>query len=143
MSAERAGIAPAVTTHEAVDGSVARELLGGVVATGIALACLLPPMVHFLTGPLGPFIGAFVVARRLEPRARGRAIIAVTLGASFAGVGAAVAAAIGGLESGAAPDWFPSRDVLGAILAGMAVYATSLGAAGAVFAERFGAQRSA
>jgi len=132
---------PTVTpTH---DESVTRELLGGLVAAAIALAGFLPPLVHLVTGPFGPFIGAFVVAQRVKPGARGVAIIALTLGAAFFGVGAAAAAAMGGFGSGSKPDWFPASDVLGGILGGVAAYATVLGAAGAAFGARFGAQREA
>lgn len=122
-------------------GSVARELLGGLVAAAIALAGFLPPLVHFVTGPLGPFIGAFVVAQRVRPGARGCAIIGATLGAAFAGVGAALAAALGGLGSGSPPEWFPAGDLLGAILGGVAAYTAGLGVAGATFGARFAAQR--
>jgi hypothetical protein len=130
-------------TEQAPEASVTRELLGGGVAAAIAIAGFLPPLVHFVTGPLGPFIGAFVVAQRVKPGVRGCAIIALTLGAVFASVGAAVATAFGGFGSSSPPDWLPAREVLGAILGGVAAYAVVLGGAGAAFGTRFGAQREA
>jgi len=32
--------------------------------TLITLLCLLPPLIHFITGPLGPFIGGYVSGMR-------------------------------------------------------------------------------
>jgi hypothetical protein len=112
--------------------TVARELLAGLVGIPIALVCVLPPLLHLVTGPLGPFIGGFAVARHIRPGMRGRAIIAGVIGSGLAGIGATAAFAIrayGGKEG--APSWFPSADTIGLILAGVWLYATALSAAGA------------
>ena len=119
--------------------SIGRELLGGVVGAGVALVCFLPPLIHFVSGPFGPAIGGFVAAQWIRPGNRGRAVIAITLGATLAGLGGVVAFAI--VRSGA-PSWFPSTDALGAILGGVAAYSAMLGAIGASFGVRFADRRA-
>jgi len=120
--------------------SRARQALGGAIAAAIALACVLPPLVHFVTGPLGPFIGAFVVAQRLKPDARGCAIIAAVLGLAFGALGATAAAAIAGLSGPSGPpDWFPETSSVALILCGVTAYAAALGAAGAAVGTRWNA----
>jgi hypothetical protein len=116
--------------------SLARELLAGLVAAAIALAGFLPPLVHFVTGPFGPLIGGFIVAQRVKPGARGCAIIALTIGVALAAVGGLVAFAIVAGSDGKPPDWFPAPDSIALILAGVALYASLLGAAGAAFGAR-------
>jgi hypothetical protein len=119
------------------DSSIAREIVGGLIAAGIALGCVLPPLLHILTGPLGPLIGGAVVGHHLRPGARGRIVIGVTLGVFLAGLGTAATAAVrayGGVDG--APDWFPSVDSIGVVLGGVFVYATALGAAGSALGAR-------
>lgn len=117
--------------------SIALESLGGVIAALIALGCLLPPLLHFVTGPLGPFIGGFVVGNHLKPEARGRAIIGATLGICLAGLGGAIASAIVSFSGrDHLPEWFPSSDQIGLVLGLVAIYAGLLGAAGAAFGAR-------
>lgn len=41
---------------------IASALLGII----ISLACLLPPILHFITGPLGPFIGGYFAGSRIQ-----------------------------------------------------------------------------
>ena len=41
---------------------IASALLG----VTISVACLLPPVVHFITGPLGPFIGGYFAGSRIK-----------------------------------------------------------------------------
>lgn len=41
---------------------IASALLG----VTISVACLLPPIVHFITGPLGPFIGGYFAGSRIK-----------------------------------------------------------------------------
>ncbi|MEA2640492.1 MAG: hypothetical protein QOF51_1886 [Chloroflexota bacterium] len=36
------------------------------IGFGIAFLCLLPPIIHFFTGPVGPFIGGFIGGSRAE-----------------------------------------------------------------------------
>lgn len=48
---------------------VLRVTKGAILVLAIAILALLPPLVHFITGPLGPFIGGFVSGRQLHARA--------------------------------------------------------------------------
>jgi hypothetical protein len=128
----------APATASAQEPTVARELLAGVVGAGVALVCLMPPLVHILTGPLGPAIGGFVAARWVKPGDRGRAVIALTVGATLAGLVGAVAFAI--IRAEGAPSWFPSVAALGGILVGVAVYGAGLGAVGVSLGMRAGKQ---
>lgn len=116
--------------------SIGREVIGGLIAAAIALGCVLPPLLHLLTGPLGPLIGGAVVGHHLRPGARGRVVIGLTSGAALAGLGAAVIAAISASGADGLPDWFPSMDSIGVVLGGIFVYATALGAAGSALGAR-------
>jgi hypothetical protein len=126
----------ATEASHAPDSSLLRPLAGGVVAALIALACILPPLVHIATGPLGPAIGGFVVAQRVRPDSRGIALLAGSLGLTLAGLfGGGMALAVRHLGQ-ARPDWFPSPDLLGAIAGGVWLYGTALGALGASLGAR-------
>lgn len=39
--------------------SFGRLLKAGAITLAVSIACLLPPIVHFVTGPLGPAIGGY------------------------------------------------------------------------------------
>lgn len=39
--------------------SYSRLLKAALITLGVSIACLLPPIVHFVTGPLGPAIGGY------------------------------------------------------------------------------------
>jgi len=108
--------------------SIGRELVAGLIGAGVALACVLPPLVHLVTGPLGPLIGGFVAARWLRPAAPGPVLIAGTIGLCISGLGGTAAAVVAGLEH--PPSWFPSLDALIPILVGVALYGAVLGAIG-------------
>ena len=123
----------AVSIHP--ETTILRELIGGLVGTAVALGCLLPPLVHLVSGPLGPLIGGFVAGQWLKPTVRGRAVIAVTIGLGLASIGAAAAALIGHDD---APSWFPGPDTIGLILAGVALYGMLLGALGTALGASFG-----
>ena len=121
------------TAASATEGSsIGGEVLSGLLGAGIALACIVPPVIHLVAGPVGPFLGGFVAANRGKPGARGRVIIALTIGCAVAGLLAIAARVFVGLAGkNELPTWFPSSGTLAAILAGVWVYATALGAAGA------------
>src|SRR4051794_32418849 len=75
---ERALSSPQIT--------VAQDIKAGLLAMGIAVLCLLPPGIHFISGPLGPAIGGFFASARI--RARGRHVLFIGLSI---GVGVAIA----------------------------------------------------
>jgi protein-S-isoprenylcysteine O-methyltransferase Ste14 len=98
---------------------------------GIAVGCVLPPLVHLITGPLGPFIGGFVAANRSRPGARGRLIIAVIIGTGIAGAIATAARIFVGLVGRSElPRWFPSTGTLMAIVGAAWAYGMAMAAAG-------------
>ena len=68
-------------------------LRAALIGTGVALLCLVPPLLHFLTGPLGPFIGGAVAGANLRARTDATyalimmsALMAVMLGAAVAAI---------------------------------------------------------
>ena len=50
------------------------------IGFGITLACLLPPIIHFFTGPVGPFIGGFIGGSRVEAEGGEGALIGLRPG---------------------------------------------------------------
>lgn len=115
-----------------------REVLFGVMGGAIAVACVLPPILHFVTAPLGPLIGGFIAAQQVKPEARGRAIIAGMVGAVLAALLSAIALAIAAFAgSGGPPNWFPSYGTLALIILGAWLYATVLAGVGVAVSGRF------
>jgi protein-S-isoprenylcysteine O-methyltransferase Ste14 len=103
------------------------EITSGLLGAGVAIACVLPPIVHLVTGPLGPLIGGFVAANRVKPGARGRAIIAAIVGTGVAGVMAVAATVLVGLAGRSQlPEWFPTSGTLTAVLCGVWLYGATL-----------------
>jgi hypothetical protein len=56
-------------------------------AVGISLLCFLPPLVHFISGPLGPFIGGFIVGMRRKVTAQEGLLIGIGMGVLFGIIG--------------------------------------------------------
>ncbi len=112
--------------------TLGEEMLAGVVGAAIAVGCIAPPIVHLVTGPLGPFIGGFVAANRVKASPRASAIIAVCIGTGASGLIATAAhLAVVFVGRSELPTWFPSPQTVVAIVAGAFLYATALGAVGA------------
>lgn len=75
------------------------------IGAGVAFLCLLPPILHFITGPLSPAIGGFVGGMQLPGRRPSLATIAGMAGVmtlvltitvtAFTAIGLTVAANIG------------------------------------------------
>ncbi len=57
-------------------------IVGGLIGFGTALACLLPPIIHFISGPLGPLIGGFTgsYTRKNTPSKGGVVSIGLVIG---------------------------------------------------------------
>jgi protein-S-isoprenylcysteine O-methyltransferase Ste14 len=124
---------------DAKESSIGGELLSGLMGAGIAIACILPPLLHLVTGPLGPFIGGFIAANRSKPGVRGRIVIAVTIGTAvttLVAIAAQVMVSLAGRSQ--LPSWFPAPGTLAAILCGVWVYATTLGAIGGTVSTALG-----
>jgi len=115
-----------------VPSSVTSEIVGGLIGAGVAAACLLPPIAHLVTGPLGPFIGGFVAANRAGKGVRSRIVVAATLATVLAGfVGAAVLGVSSVASRSELPEWFPAQGPQIAVLVAFVwVYAAVLAAVG-------------
>jgi hypothetical protein len=114
--------------------SLADELVAGFIGAGVAAGCLLVPLLHLVTAPLGPAIGAFVAANRVKPGPRALAVVAVTIASVLAGFVATVLGVVSSIASKSElPDWFPSSPpqiaVLAAVVWGYAAVVASIGAA--------------
>ena len=57
-----------------------KYLLPGLLGFGISLLCLLPPIIHFLTGPLGPLIGGFVGGLQTRAKLKDAFLIGLSIG---------------------------------------------------------------
>lgn len=109
-------------------------LKGALVGFGVALLMLMPPIVHFFTGPLGPLVGGFFGG------ARAKATLPVAVGVGML-MALFMAAPVGGLVAlGTAFDIpFLPRSVLDALeVVGVVVvvYTGVMGTVGAVIGGR-------
>lgn len=57
-----------------------KYLLPGVMGFAISVGCLLPPLLHFVTGPLGPFIGGFAAGMKARATGKDALLIGLTMG---------------------------------------------------------------
>ncbi|HXH18398.1 MAG TPA: hypothetical protein VNJ07_04870 [Chitinophagales bacterium] len=57
-----------------------KYFLSGLMGFGISAGCLLPPVLHFVTGPLGPFIGGFAGGMKARAKIQGAVVIGLTMG---------------------------------------------------------------
>lgn len=53
---------------------------GALIGIGIAVLSVLPPMIHFVTGPVGPLIGGFVAGSKVAATPRKAVGIGVLMG---------------------------------------------------------------
>jgi hypothetical protein len=53
---------------------------GALIGIGIAALSVLPPMIHFVTGPVGPLIGGFVAGSQVTATPRKAVGIGVLMG---------------------------------------------------------------
>ena len=53
---------------------------GALIGVGIAALSALPPMIHFVTGPVGPLIGGFVAGSKMMATPRKAVGIGVLMG---------------------------------------------------------------
>jgi len=108
-------------------------LKASAIGFGIALACLLPPIIHFFTGPAGPFIGGFIGGSRVEAEPGKGVLIGI-------GMGVCVSVVIGIpvflLVLTPLGNWLPidpgQRGTIGVVMLIAMVYVTVLGAIGAI-----------
>jgi hypothetical protein len=112
---------------------VGKGLLGGLIGIGICVLCLLPPIFHFVLGPLGPALGGFVGGARVKARGREAGIVGVTIGIGLSAIVSTVFYISGSMVgAGRTP---PAMLVAG-VGTLVLLYASTLGWAGAWFAGR-------
>lgn len=121
-------------TSDTAASTFASELVAGLIGAGVALGCVLPPILHLVTGPLGPFIGGFVAANRAGEGARARAVVALTVATGLAGfVTGLLSIARTVAAANELPDWFPSTPARIAVVGTVVwAYAALLATIGAV-----------
>jgi hypothetical protein len=95
-----------------------RLLKAALLAAAVAIACVLPPILHFVSGPLGPGIGGFVAGLNLRCDFNG----AVALGAVEAVVFFVAAGLIALAVSVFSPGMLPSVNWLVAVIGGALVF---------------------
>ena len=97
--------------------------------------CLLPPILHYITGPFGPFIGGVVVGMRGRLSAREGALVGVGMGLivlAIATVVTAIALQAGVLEA----HWRRGIPVIWVLPLIVWLQASLLGAGGAMLGSR-------
>lgn len=60
--------------------SAARVVVATAMAVGIAILCLFPPIVHFVSGPLGPAIGGYLAGSRMRLSGGQSALLGLVVG---------------------------------------------------------------
>ncbi|MBL4716699.1 MAG: hypothetical protein COC01_04105 [Bacteroidetes bacterium] len=63
-----------------------RYIISGIIGMTVSLVCILPPIIHFVTGPLAPFIGGIVGGLRVKSNKKGAVVIGLTIGILLSGV---------------------------------------------------------
>jgi hypothetical protein len=108
-------------------------LAGTAIGVGISMGCLLIPIVHFVSGPLGPAIGGFVGGSKCQARGGGVLAVGLGIGVGVAVVAAVIALIVTELAAGSSDmvAKLEDRTLLWSIVGGIAVYATGLGSFGA------------
>lgn len=61
-----------------------KHILPGLIGLGVMVVCILPPILHFLTGPLSPIIGGFVAGIKGKADGKGALTIGAIMGAGMA-----------------------------------------------------------
>ena len=135
---------PADPTRQPSQPTLGTEIVSGFLGVGIAVGCVLPPLIHLITGPLGPFIGGFVAGNRAQPGARGRVVIATMIGTGLAAIIAIAATVFARLVGKSElPRWFPSSGTLLAIVGAVWVYGTVMAAIGTTMSSTLARRRAA
>ncbi len=113
-----------------------------LIALGVAVVCLLIPIVHFVSGPLAPVIGGIVGASRGKVTTGQAFILGIIIGVEFAILAAVigwlvVAVAANLAESGGTAP-FMQANVLPALAGGALVYGAILGTIGSLIGGAMG-----
>ena len=116
------------------DLTFGQAVVAGLLGVGVAFLCFVPPILHFITGPLAPGIGGFVAGPRTGASGDEIWIIGATIGLGLAVLLGIAAFVISAVVSGGRP--LPGLSA--AVSGGALVYGTLLGTLGASFGGRMG-----
>ena len=113
-------------THETKPAALDQAFLYGLIGAGIAVACLIPPIVHFISGPLGPLIGGAFAGARTKAGGLHAVVAGLTIGVLLG----LVVPVFGVLLEAILPVSFPPEAL---VIVGIVsfVYSTALATAGA------------
>lgn len=78
--------------------SLPRVAKATVMSVGISILCLLPPIVHFVTGPMGPAIGGYLAGNRMRLTGAQSAFVGLIIGVSVGVLSPIVFVKIGHLD---------------------------------------------
>jgi hypothetical protein len=78
--------------------SVSRVVKATAMAVGISILCLLPPIVHFVTGPLGPAIGGYLAGSRMKLSGGQAAFLGLVIGVTVGVLAPIIFVTIGNLD---------------------------------------------
>lgn len=78
--------------------SASRVVKATVMAVGISILCLLPPIVHFVTGPLGPAIGGYLAGSRMKLSGGQAAFLGLVIGIAVGALAPIIFVTIGNLD---------------------------------------------
>jgi hypothetical protein len=122
-----------------------RLIRAAVLAAAVALACVIPPIVHFVSGPLGPGIGGFVAGLNLRCDFNGAAVLGVFEAIVFTLAASLLALAASIFSPGLLPSVHWTVALIGGLVAFLYVFwLGTMGAwAGGAMARRSEAERGA
>jgi Na+/proline symporter len=78
--------------------SVSQTLKAIAMAVGISVLCLLPPIVHFVTGPVGPAIGGYLAGSRMRLNGGQAAFLGLVIGVTVGILAPIIFVTIGNLD---------------------------------------------
>lgn len=115
-----------------------RTLKPALLGVGVMLACFVPPIVHFVSGPLSPAIAGFVVGLRTRCPLGQATAIAAWMGVILLGVAGIVVAVASTFVPGLLPGINLTVAALGALGVFLYVFWLAMlgGWAGGAFARR-------
>jgi len=111
---------------------VGHGVLAGLMGLGVCVLCILPPLLHWVSGPLGPLIGGFAAGAKIKARGVEAGIIGVTMGLGLGAVVGTIVFVASSFSGGGRI----SPPLIAAAGGAVLVYASALGSFGAWFAGR-------
>jgi len=132
-----------VTIFDGNQTSMFKYIISGIIGMIVSLACILPPIIHFVTGPLAPLIGGFVGGLRVKPDKKGAVIIGLAIGILLSAVLFSLGMLINslGVSLPSIISEYASKDIINTsnllkITTLIFIYASVLGSIGAMLAGK-------